>query len=372
MQFSDIPGLANIKSTLVGSYERNHIAHAQLFSGREGEGVLPMALAFITYLLCENKGENDSCGTCSNCQKMAKFIHPDVHFFYPSPTTEKDEERIKRSQLWREFLSEKPYGNLPEWIGLLGSENKVNQISKGDAREIIKAVSMKSFEGTYKILLIWYPESMNPTAANAILKVIEEPPENTLYLLVTYDYENIISTILSRTQIITIPSFEDKDVAEYIHRHFDVTDEQALRTSQLSKGNIREALTLLTNEQDIEFKDFQQWMRACFISDNISLVKLSEEFAQKTRSHQRMSISFAMDLIRNSILLKDAPELVYSEGEERTFIERFSKTFEIAAFEKMYKEFNDTLNDLGRNANPRITHLALSIRLADIFKEKKV
>ena len=177
MQFSLIPGLVDLKRALIQASKNNHIAHAQLFSGEEGGAALPIALAFATYLLCENKTSEDSCDECPNCQKMKKYIHPDVHFFFPSPSSEstsktkKEEERHKQSRLWRDFLIEHPFGILDEWIERLSAENKQNQISKYDALQIIKTVSMKSFEGGFKILFIWYPEFMHLSAANAILKV---------------------------------------------------------------------------------------------------------------------------------------------------------------------------------------------------------
>ncbi len=371
MQFSSIPGIVDLKKNLVQAYQRNHIAHAQLFSGEEGGAALPMALAFATYLLCENKTDEDSCGECDNCRKMQKYIHPDVHFFYPSPRTEKEAEQNIQARIWREFLIDSPFGVLEEWIERLSSENKQNQISKNDARQIIKTVSMKSFEGGFKILFIWYPELMHPSAANAILKVLEEPPENTLYFLVTFNYEGLMSTILSRTQLVVVPSFKDETVRDYLIAEKGLSSAQAEKVSKIAKGNIREAERHIDSEENIAFQDFQKWMRACYQSDFTSLTQLSEQFSQRSKSDQRAYLSFGIDLIRNSVLAKGASDLSNSKGEENKFVTDFSRVNGIGSLEKIYSELNSSLVNLSRNANAKITHLALSLRLIGILRKSK-
>lgn len=332
-----------------------------------------MALAFATYLLCEDKAESDACGVCSSCQKMAKIIHPDVHYFFPASKAEKSKENTagKQAEIWRQFVNDSPFGDLSDFISRIETENKQNQISKDDAKRIIKTVSMKSFEGGLKILIIWYPEKMHPAAANAILKVLEEPPENTLYFLVTYNYEDLLTTILSRTQLVLVPSLADEDIAYYLIHHHGIPAQNANKVSRLANGSIHKALNELQSAAELEFNSFQEWMRACLLAKFDTLTILSEDFNQLSKSSQRNLILFGVELIRNSILTQGDPTLVKSEGEEKEFISKFSGAVNFQGLDLIYIELNDTLLQLDRNANPRITHLALSIRLSQIIRTNR-
>lgn len=374
MRFSDIPGLKQLKSTLISSFQKNHIAHAQLFNGTAGGPALPIAIAYATFLLCENKQEDDACGKCANCQRMNKYIHPDVHFFYPmarKSTDKKDEPADKTANTWREFLINHPHASLEDWIGFVQTENKQNQISKDDARRIIKTVSMKSFEGGMKILIIWYPEMMHPSAANAILKVLEEPPANTVYLMVTYNYENLLTTILSRTQHVLVPVLSNEEIKDFLIREKGIPDQNAMKLAELSGGSIQKALSISNSNQDLSFKEFQEWMQACYRGDYQAMSGISEALGQAGKSHQRTFISYSLSLLRNVVLYKGNEELVFAEGDERKFFANFSKTFEIEQLEDIYKLLNDALYHLERNANPRITFLSLSISILQAIHSKQ-
>ncbi|MBV6646589.1 MAG: DNA polymerase III subunit delta [Cyclobacteriaceae bacterium] len=369
MQFADIPGHHSLKESLVHAFENNHVAHAQLFSGMEGGAGLTLSLAYATYLLCENKGEQDACGTCPSCHKMQKLIHPDVHFFYPKPSA-KSEENAKHLALWREFVSKSPYGNLEDWVNHLGSDNKQNQISKEDARQIIKTVSMKSFEGGYKILFIWYAEKMNSSAANAILKVLEEPPEKTLYFLITYNYENLLTTILSRAQLVAIPGFSDLEVGQYLEDQ-GIEAAKAEQAAKLAEGNIGEAIGHLDHAGDLAYQEFQQWMRLCFTRDFTALSKMSEEFSQSGKSRQRSLIAHAITIIRNTLIIGGGnDELAKTDGEEKEFLTKFSKALPLEKLERLYQWLNESTMQLERNANPRILHLNLSIKIVKLLAKK--
>ena len=216
MRFGDIYGLEEIKRGLIEAVQKGHVAHAQLFSGPTGSANLALALAFITYINCENPTE-DSCGTCASCQKNTKFIHPDVHFIFPvSSTTRitgKDVLSTNFLKEWRHFLEEDPYGDIADWSVVFGGENKQLNISKGESKSIIQKLSLKAFEGGYKTILIWLPEYMHASAANGILKVLEEPADRTLFLLVTQNHEKLLGTILSRTQKVFIRSFNPSEIS---------------------------------------------------------------------------------------------------------------------------------------------------------------
>jgi|TARA_B110000483_G_scaffold227081_1_gene288493 DNA polymerase-3 subunit delta' len=370
MRFEEIPGMDALKQTLVLSHQRNHLAHAQLFSGEEGGAALPLAIAYATYLLCENKEATDACGSCPACQKMAKHIHPDVHYFFPSAKLEKEDgkQQSKVNEVWRKLISEQPYASLSDLISALDTENKQNHISKAEAKRIVQTVSMKSFEGGLKILIIWYPEKMNGAAANAILKVVEEPPENTLYLMVTYRYEDLLTTIISRLQRVTVPSFSQEDLTEYLVQNHGATAEDAINAYRFSNGSLPNAVADLKEGNEDELYWFIDWMRNCIGAKYDFLSRMSEQFKQISRSKQQIKMRWALEMIRNAILVKGAEDLISAEGAERAFILKFSNAINLEGLELIYKDLSETLYYLERYAHPQMAQLALSIRLSHIIR----
>tara|TARA_B110000027_G_scaffold13952_1_gene13517 strand:+ start:15284 stop:16408 length:1125 start_codon:yes stop_codon:yes gene_type:complete len=370
MRFEEIPGMDALKQTLVLSHQRNHLAHAQLFSGEEGGAALPLAIAYATYLLCENKEATDACGSCPACQKMAKHIHPDVHYFFPSAKLEKEDgkQQSKVNEVWRKLISEQPYASLSDLISALDTENKQNHISKAEAKRIVQTVSMKSFEGGLKILIIWYPEKMNGAAANAILKVVEEPPENTLYLMVTYRYEDLLTTIISRLQRVTVPSFSQEDLTEYLVQNHGATAEDAINAYRFSNGSLPNAVADLKEGNEDELYWFIDWMRNCIGAKYDFLSRMSEQFKQISRAKQQIKMRWALEMIRNAILVKGAEDLISAEGAERAFILKFSNAINLEGLELIYKDLSETLYYLERYAHPQMAQLALSIRLSHIIR----
>ena len=370
MRFEEIPGMDALKQTLVLSHQRNHLAHAQLFSGEEGGAALPLAIAYATYLLCENKEATDACGSCPACQKMAKHIHPDVHYFFPSAKLEKEDgkQQSKVNEVWRKLISEQPYASLSDLISALDTENKQNHISKAEAKRIVQTVSMKSFEGGLKILIIWYPEKMNGAAANAILKVLEEPPENTLYLMVTYHYEDLLTTIISRLQLVTIPSFSEDELTGYLVKNQGATSEDAIKAYRFSNGSLPNAVADLKEGNEDELHWFIDWMRNCIGAKYDFLSRMSEQFKQISRSKQQIKMRWALEMIRNAILVKGAEDLISAEGAERAFILKFSNAINLEGLELIYKDLSETLYYLERYAHPQMAQLALSIRLSHIIR----
>lgn len=370
MQFSQIPGHEDLKETLRSSVTRNHMAHAQLFHGNEGGAAFPLARAFASFILCENPGPDDSCGTCPSCVKNSKLIHPDVHFFYPRASTKSDPAKAAAQQkLWRAFLTEHPYGNLEAWSQQAELDNKLVQIGKDDAREIIKTVSLKAFEGKYKIILLWYPETMNGSAANALLKVLEEPPAQTIYLLIGYAVEQVINTITSRSQLVQVPPFTDSDVKAHL-KTLGVAEEDASKVVRVAEGSLLKAKKLLDHSDDLAHEEFQQWMRDCLRGDYTALVRLSEDFSQSGRANQISKMGFWLNLIRESLLAKsDTRDLVNTFGNETTFIDKFSQAVSFDALERIYQLINEEIYHLSRNANPRITHLNLSLKISQTLRK---
>ncbi|MFH6983882.1 DNA polymerase III subunit [Marinoscillum luteum] len=373
MRFADIPGLESLKESLVASYKNNHIAHAQLFNGPVGGGGLSMALAFATYLLCENKQEQDACGACPNCHKMERLIHPDVHYIYPKPSaskaTEYDKLQSDTLKKWRTFAHEQPYGDIEDWVTYNGYENKNVLISKEDSRNIIKTVSMKSFEGDFKILIIWYPEYMHPAAANGILKVLEEPPTQTIYLLVSYAYDTLLATIKSRTQIFNVAPFQESVIAEHLISQRGADPQVAEKIARLASGSMGKAFYELEHAGSIAYESFRNWMQICLKGDYTAMVQNTESFLQSSKPQQRNQLEFAIALIRDAILSKaDNNQLLQREGAEGEFIKKFGGFATLEVLENIYINISNSLNHLQRNASPRITYMNLSLQCSKLLR----
>ncbi|WP_424962792.1 ATP-binding protein [Ekhidna sp.] len=369
MQFSEIPGLEELKKQLISAHKRGKVAHAQLFAGRPGTAVLPVALSYASYLMCENKSELDSCGTCPNCVRIKKLVHPDIHLHFPKiSAAENKYEKVLAEALprFREFVSEAPFGDLEAWTRKYGQENKNILISREDSRQMLKNVSMRSVEGGFKILLIWLPELMNPSSANAILKILEEPPEKTLYLLVSYNYDNLLATITSRTQLVNVPPNTLEEVQQYLEDK-GIEKSKAEQASKLSEGKIGLALHIAETGESHEYEDFQKWMLECWNKNLSGLVHRSEEFSKSGKAAQKSTLNFAIALIRNSVVhVSGQRPPVQSESEE-AFIGKYADKLGLGKLEKVYALANEALIHLERNSNPRITHLNLSLDITRIL-----
>lgn len=375
MKFSEIPGNSELKASLIDSFQQNHIAHAQLFYSVEGGAGLPLAMAFATYLLCQNKTETDVCGECASCSKMKKMVHPDVHFFVPKATSSKDSEMEKLRQEamknWRSFIPEHPFPMIEDWINANAYENKNVLISKDDSRQIIQTVSMKSFEGSFKIIVIWCPEFMNAPAANALLKVLEEPPVHTIYLMVTHELEALLPTIKSRTQLFTVPPFSADEIRHFLEHEKGVAPDHAQQISRVSGGSLGKAIQEIASDEGLAYGSFRQWMVECLKRDYTKLSERSEGFGRLGKAAQRNELVFALTLIRESILAKAGDEsLIARTGEEKKFILDFSKTVPLDALEEIYKQISLHLGNLGRNANAKISLLALSLSISNMIARK--
>lgn len=369
MKFSVIPGLTETKKLLIDSVKENHIAHAQLFAGSEGSLNLPLALAYATYLHCQNKGE-DSCGTCPACSKSLKYIHPDTHFVFPLSNikNDKDEDRFKAEILksWRSFLIEQPFGDLDNWTTSYGGEDKQALISREESREIIKTLSLKPFESPYKVMIIWQPEFMHPSAANGILKILEEPASHTYFILVSNAHDKLLPTIISRTQLIAVPTLADKEIESFLIEKKSMDKKHAFRISKLAEGNLNLALTLSENEADDNAPLFIDWMRACYGQKRLGdLVTMADEFHQLDKLRQRNLLHYGIDMMRESLLnISGANTLHRTQGEELDFIKKFSSKLTVQKIEKSFTLMNDACYHLERNGSAKMIFLDLSLQLS--------
>lgn len=373
MQFSQILGHQEKKQMLVNSVRQNHVAHAQLFLGKEGSANLALALAYATYINCEEKQENDSCGTCSSCTKMNKLVHPDFNFVMPVTATKNITGKDVLSQnfltQWREFILASPYQGLNEWMQHIGAENKQGAISKEESRQLVKLVSLKAFEGDYKIVLIWLPELMHPFAANALLKLLEEPPAKTLFLLVSQSAEKLLATITSRTQIVQVRSFTEEEVITWLQQKYNTEDTVAYQVAQLAEGNLNAASNLLSEVSSDYFSFFLSWMRSCFGYKFGELIDMSEDFQKLGRENQKNFLLYALNLFRKVMLYGvDTDLITYLPPNEMKFVQDFSKLMNADNGTRMADELNQAHYHIERNANPKIVFVDSSIQIAHFLR----
>ena len=382
MLFSDILGQEHIKSHLTKSVDKGRIAHAQLFVGPEGSGTLPMALAYAQYLLCgnvrgENLGGNESCNL-----KFNNFSHPDLHFAFPVTTSHKVKSKPVSNfylEEWRQLLEQQPYGNLFDWYNLLGVDNKQGQIGVDEAHEIVKSLSLKSYEGGYKVMIIWMAEKMNTACANKLLKLIEEPPEKTVFILITEDEEQLINTIRSRCQVLHFPLLPEETIASGLVKNFHVEKSVASKIAHQSNGNYNKACDLIYQDsEDIQFeKWFVVWIRSAFkAKGNKSaihdLISWSEEIAKTGRETQKKFLRFCLNYFRQALLLNyKANELVYLEPKSENFkLEKFAPFVHDNNILEISKEIQDAVYHIERNGNSKIILTDLSIKLTRLLHKK--
>ena len=373
MRFSDIPGVKSTKEKLYRTIESGKIAHAQLFAGPQGSANLSLALAYAALLNCTNRLDGDSCGECPSCQKIKKAIHPDLHFVFPvsSAKNKTGKEVISDSFIaeWRRFISQNPYGGTYEWSMEFGGENKQLNISKEESRNILKKLSLKAFEGEYKIMIIWLAEYLHPAAANALLKLLEEPPEKTVFLLVTYDHEQLISTILSRVQMLRIRSFNKEEVSNYLIEKHEIKSDRAIQIANIASGNLNEAIKLIDEVEDDTHQQFQEWMRICFSNNHPKMVEWAENFNKSNKINQKGLFQYGLTILRESLLIQNgASESIHLTDAENKFVTSFSKTLNLTKLEKLYIHFNTAYYHLERNGNPKIIFLDTSLQITSTFR----
>jgi DNA polymerase-3 subunit delta' len=372
MRFADIPGSDFIKEKLIHSIGIGKVPHAQLFLGNEGALNLPLALAYTTYLHCQNKGETDACGVCAACSKSLKYIHPDTNFVFPVGNMggDKDEERVKSDRLksFRRFLLEQPFGNLDDWTNFYGGEDKQVIISKDESREIIKSLSLKPFESKYKVMLIWQPEYLHSSAANGLLKILEEPPPFTFFLLVSNNAEKLLATILSRTQLIQVPMLTDKELTNFLTAHEKVDASKVTKIVHLAEGNLNQALKLKEGEDDTSSEWFFNWMGACYQHKYDKLLATAEEFHQLDKLSQRNLLHFSLSLMRETLLhLAGANAINRIQGNDLERLQKFSKLLSVEKIEQIQKMLNEAIFYLERNGSAKMIFFDTSIQLAKVI-----
>jgi DNA polymerase-3 subunit delta' len=374
MKFSQIPGQKEITGKLIRSVHEERVSHAQLFAGPQGCGNLALALAFAQYVSCENKTPSDSCGTCKSCIKYEKMIHPDLHFVFPVVKSKKFPEPVSDNYIsdWREFTGNSPYFTVTEWLDHIDAGNAQGLIPAAEAAEIIKKINLKTFESEFKIMIIWLPEKMHNSAANKVLKMIEEPPEKTLFLLVPDEPDKIIPTILSRCQMIRIPSFRNEDIESHISRIYNLNSEKLSDVSRVANGNIIRAIELCKSEETTmkTFEWFKSLMRFAWKRDVISIINWSEEMAVKGREIQKNFLAYALRMLRENLMLtldQVKNSLVFLTGEEQGFSKKFHPFINQDNIYALADEFNEAYAQIESNGNAKIIFLDLALKVIKLI-----
>jgi len=375
MFFRDVIGQEEIKKRLIQTVRENRISHAQLFSGPEGSGSLALAIAYAQYISCEDKTEEDSCGECPSCNKYKKYIHPDLHFVFPVNTTEKVKKDGPVSDdfifKWREMLLNNPYATLFQWYERIGIENKQGIINRNESAEIVRKLNLKSFESEHKVMIIWLPEKMHPTAANKLLKIIEEPLGSTIFLLITESPEQIIPTILSRTQILKIPGIDEGSLLEALKKQFQLPEEELKNAARLAEGSYNKAIEYIqrSDETELNFVRFAKIMRLTYARDFAGIFDWVEEMASTGREKQKNFLIYALRLVRENYLMNIGNKgLIRLSEKEKEFSEKFCAFIQHKNAPQMAEEFNKACIHIEANAYDRIIFLDLALKLVKLIR----
>ena len=371
MKFADIPGNAALKMSLVQSADNGHVAHAQLFAGSEGGVGLMLALAYAQYINCENPAQGDSCGVCFSCIKISKSIHPDLHYCFPFAKTKRveDDELNAYLPLFRQFLADSPYGTPADWAELAEFENRTPIINIKSVRETMQGLQLKAYEAKYKVQIIWLPETMRSEGSNSFLKLLEEPPPFTVFLLVSDQSEQLLPTVISRTQRVTIPRLDDETLAGYLVSKFSADASRAQTVASLAAGSIPVALSLLNEEVDNYHALFMEWQRSCFRNDLDKLIRHTENFQGMGKELQKTYLKYCMDKVRKSMVLSaggiDALRLQESEAQE---LINLGKIFSLPLIGLLMEQLETAYYHIDRNASARMVFFDTSMIMANGYR----
>jgi DNA polymerase-3 subunit delta' len=400
MQFSQVIGQQEVKEKLVHMVQQNRLSHALLFLGKEGTGALSMARALAQYSICETvngkKKKNsetaepslfgdtepvadmqpadlsDSCGTCPSCLKASKLIHPDIHFSFPVIPKKSGDKPVSTDYIteWRQFMEKTPYGNSYDWLQFIDAENKQGNITATECNEIIRKMSLKAFEADYKILIMWMPELLGKEG-NKLLKLIEEPPPDTVFIFVAENDALILPTILSRTQLVRMPPLQEADIAAALVQQENISATAARQVAAISEGNFREAQHQLTHADDDWETLLRDWLNAIARSGPAAQVKWIEETSKLGREKQKQFLQYFIHLLEHSLRLAALGAPAVSTPND-DFALRLNKLCTLEQQEAISKELDNAIYYIERNANPKLLFHALTIRLYHIISNNSI
>lgn len=400
MQFKQVIGQAQVKQHLVEMVQSNRLSHALLFLAKEGTGGLPLALAFTQYIVCERVNRPqasplpsheaslfgfdeppqpqpllaDACGECAACKKAAQMVHPDIHYSYPV-IPKKPGDKPKATDYvteWREFVRQQPYANVYDWLQFISADNRQGNITAEECNDIIRQLNLKSFESEYKILVMWMPEYLGKEG-NKLLKLIEEPPANTVFVLVAESEELILPTILSRTQLVKIPLLEDADVEQALLERNNTPAEAARQTAAIAQGNYREASQLLQHSEEDWLTMLRDWMNVTVKYNYAGQTKWVEDVSKLGRERQKQFLRFFTHLLEQCLRLRVAgASHVSLSPVELDFAQKLNHITGVPQQNAILKELDNATYYVERNANGKLLFHALTIKLQHIVKDKLV
>lgn len=373
MLYENIVGQQEAKQRLLKMVNEERVPHALLFSGKEGSGNLPAAIAFAQHLYCTEKTPQGACNVCAACQKVAKLIHPDLHLVFPIAKSKDVKSSSDLLKEFREAVLDNPYLSLNDWFNELSAENKQPIIPVEEANDILRKLSYTSYEGSYKMMIIWQPEKMNLEAANKLLKILEEPPEKTIFVLVSNQPDQLLATIISRVQQIPFYQCSEEDIASALSRNYKLNAETARQIAMLANGNYAEAVALATqSEENVSFlANFQGFMRLALKFDCGKVLQWIDENAASGREKQKQFLQYGLEVFRDCLMYNYGERnLVRLSGQEKQFLEKFAPFVKRNNYEKLIEEFNNNYYYVERNANPKILFMDLFLKTNELINLK--
>lgn len=370
MLFRDVIGQQEVKNQLIATVEKNRISHAQLFYGPDGSGKLPMAIAYAQYICCTDRKKDDSCGICDSCIKFVKISHPDVHFSFPYFIDKKDSSSSSFIKNWRALFLKNPYFNLGDWQDEMEGTTKQSVINVTESEEILKKLSLKSYESEFKFLIMWHAEKLNIQASNKLLKIIEEPPDNTVFILITQHPDNLLKTIQSRLQSRKFSGINDQDITVALKKKApEISDFQAI--VRMSNGDYNMATKLMVDVDTnmASFERFQFWMRKCFQFSIQELSAFSEEMAKEPKEWLKCFFQYSIEMLRQCFLMNHQMESLVKSGiKETEFLSKFAPYINFNNLKSMVTELDKAIFHLERNANTKLLFLDISLNFSGLFK----
>ncbi len=374
VKFSEIIGQQKAKDAVTSTIRAGRLPHALILKGPAGIGKLAFANAVAQYLNCENPSENDSCGHCPNCVKIRKAIHPDVHFVLPIINKKSGEKSTTTDDffgIFRGYFVNNPFFSLAQWGAVQQGENKQLGIHIQEIRDLKRKVSLKAFEAKFKVVIIWNAEKINTEGANALLKLLEEPPERTILILTVTDPSQLLTTINSRCQRLQMHRVENEILASWLSEHQNLGMDQSRQLAQLSEGSVSRALELVA-ESTRSYSDlFQKWVKACFEGNHESINSWAELMSRESRDFQKLFLSFALQKVRDMLLISfNANQLALTTPEEAALFGNMVRNFKSGGVAELTRLIEDGLFYISRNANSHMVLVVLSQRAHAIFSGK--
>ena len=377
MQFKDVIGQEAVKKKLILSVKENRVPHAQLFLGPAGNGKMALALAYAQYILCPNRTESDSCGVCPSCQKISKLIHPDLHFVMPTATTKKVKSNPESDlflEEWREYVQkENGYIDTSTWYNFLDVENKQGVINVRDAAALLRKLSFKAYEGAFKIAIIWMAEKVNEVAANKLLKLLEEPPEKTVFILIAESQDQLLATIKSRTSLVKVPQIALDDLKNALVMRKGCNEQQAMDAAIVAEGNWLDASRFVEDQDDEKFffTTFQQWMRLCFKAAVGELVDFSNNIKSVGREKQKSLLQYGVKIVRNALLFNNnLADIVMLPADEKTFGSKFAPFINPANLAQIVELLEESTRQIERNGYAPLIFMDTSLKMVKLLKMK--